>query len=615
MLMGAILVALLVAFVPTRNFNWFVTADPWSPAICYFAADTSSSIDGFPSPPAYKGKATPAFQSMLFSMALLIYGTFSRCTKIFTHVSMTLRSAIRRPISRVIQKPVRWVISHGKRRSNASSIHFKRRREFWFYLIQCPVMASFYTLRFLADFLGSMYFEVCLSHLGQGWNLTTRQLFGLVWTLTWGSLKVLAARDSLRGGAGKPFDPSERFASALSHRIDEDQWSFGQVLSVLLLVMPLWNLIERLVSAVKEETKCIPQGAATQSPAGCLFEEIPSPASDNPSSLSSNHFTTVSGLCPCIFGAAFITWLFAIRFMINVSGDSASQLYVDFALTGLSGSILNYWIYSDGALIIVVLGLPLSCFIVFTIGLSLDPWLRRPIRPHAILLHEAVFQPKKFVHSGDLLADGSFLTHTGQVFGMRFVADDAESMTSWCQRLTTTINKGCERALFNKESTWALHSSAVDKCSRTYMQAAFDFTFSFRPMCSRSRRRARDGRRATLEAPDHPLRPTTPKLPDREVRQAAGTDRLAVDRSHAVYKSRDPSTPNLAETGHGRAELLRRQGLRSDGLDAFEGIAGIMIDSSEDVHTYKDRPRQSIDKNRAIEAEGLAEIEHLKQKS
>lgn len=161
--MAATLVGLLVALVPTAYFNWYITATPWSPAMCYFGASvdtTSARFSNFGNDRSvYLAKGLPAFDSMVVSLITITCGVVLRCSKIFGHASGAIRSCVRQPLSNFMQRFILWTMWRSRQWPNATAIRSKRHQA-CFYLVTRPAIAFFFTLRFFADLLGSMLFEV-----------------------------------------------------------------------------------------------------------------------------------------------------------------------------------------------------------------------------------------------------------------------------------------------------------------------------------------------------------------------------------------------------------------------------------------------------------------------
>ncbi|RDA86943.1 hypothetical protein CP532_1849 [Ophiocordyceps camponoti-leonardi (nom. inval.)] len=363
LLMALTLVALLVALTPTAYFSWFFFAVPWSPAVCYFGTGVDPSSVPFWNGGAFKNRDSPSFQSMMFSIVLLVYGAVVRCSTTFRKLSFALRVRVRRPVSRGLQKPILWIMVRGGRWPRSGMSRYSKTQDLWFYVVQPLVMALFFTLRLMLDLFGSMLFE----------------LYWLIGALAWGSLKLWAARDSLRGDSRVAFG---RYNSVLSRLNEEDQWSFGQTLAVLLLALPVWSLVETLFfEARKKETTqsnfsshhlpntMLPPPAATQQLQQHHHLQQETTETGNPTAelLMATHFASAPGLGPCILGVTTVACVLANMFMRGVPMDANAAMWPgvnDMATV----SVLEFWIFEDGALAYLVLALPLSCFVVFFTG-------------------------------------------------------------------------------------------------------------------------------------------------------------------------------------------------------------------------------------------------------
>lgn len=176
-LMLLLLALLLVALFPTGFFNWS-ESDPVvynstqiaHPAVCYLDSSIGRRLwdelyrDPFIDSPRYSWRAqhletTAAFQAMVFSMILLIFGVVARSIKIMKPLSYTISFHIRRPLSLFFRRK----LDHLRRHSTllASSGKGFRAGIGWtiFYIALTPFLAS----RLLLDLYASGLAEVRVS--------------------------------------------------------------------------------------------------------------------------------------------------------------------------------------------------------------------------------------------------------------------------------------------------------------------------------------------------------------------------------------------------------------------------------------------------------------------
>ncbi|ROW03022.1 hypothetical protein VMCG_05817 [Cytospora schulzeri] len=240
-LMVILLIVLMVAAVPTGFFNWFsVEGETWdwedgcrrtmdgttlataaiqsSPAICFLdielgrqnyhrAANYSFYVCGqvFKSSENNKQSLgnTAALQAMVVSVVLLALGFISRSVKLFKSMSMTVDRGFRQPVSNLAQRFLT------KLAGDPSQPTAQRRRT----LVVNPFLAAFLALRLNFDLFSSMLAE----------------LYGLLILLLWGTMRLDIARS----------DVPQEIRGDLT---ESNQWSFGQILSALLLIAPVWSM-------------------------------------------------------------------------------------------------------------------------------------------------------------------------------------------------------------------------------------------------------------------------------------------------------------------------------------------------------------------------------------
>ncbi|KAF4421037.1 hypothetical protein CGGC5_v016139 [Colletotrichum fructicola Nara gc5] len=215
-LMSLLLILLLVGIVPTgffslrnRNFS--------SPAVCYFDLkygfwrfkETLSQSDF----PEMQLERTPAYQAMVYSMVLLVLGFGTRSMKLLHPLSRTFKLNVRQPTSRRVRRLLTDFAN-----TPASS---ERGKLLKIELIFKPALAGFFMVRLTSDFFSSSLFEV----------------YWLCVILVWGTIKVLGTRNELLGLIVTAVDEDQ-----LTLAEAENQWTFGQILPVILLFGPVFTI-------------------------------------------------------------------------------------------------------------------------------------------------------------------------------------------------------------------------------------------------------------------------------------------------------------------------------------------------------------------------------------
>ncbi|KAF4888649.1 hypothetical protein CGCVW01_v014482 [Colletotrichum viniferum] len=241
-LMFLLLILLLVGIVPTgffslRNKNFS------SPAVCYFDLkygfwrfkETLSQSDF----PEMQLERTPAYQAMVYSMVLLVLGFGTRSMKLLHPLSRTIKLNVRQPTSRRVRRLLTDFAN-----TPASS---ERRKLLKTELILKPALAGFFMVRLTSDFFSSSLFEVRESEYpsnrdelaDSGLN---NKVYWLCVILVWGTIKVLGTRNELLGLIVTAVDEDQ-----LTLAEAENQWTFGQILPVILLFGPVFTIFGTFV--------------------------------------------------------------------------------------------------------------------------------------------------------------------------------------------------------------------------------------------------------------------------------------------------------------------------------------------------------------------------------
>ncbi|KAI0149420.1 hypothetical protein BJ166DRAFT_63179 [Pestalotiopsis sp. NC0098] len=228
-LMSALFLLLLVALVPTGRFAWNATPlvqllhsdrgdeeARWSTggissnALCYFpgangeAAATSGDHE------------TVASHLMMFSVLLLSHGFLNRTLKLFRPVSRVLTQGIRQPLSNLLQTVLSKTIPRGNYFNSAVNTSSptswqKVWRAVGFHVVFPQTLSLFIVLRFHLDLYVSMLGEI----------------YWLTMTMAWGLMQLIKTRSQ----------PDPAFLKL------ENQWTFGQIIPVVLLAAPILTTV------------------------------------------------------------------------------------------------------------------------------------------------------------------------------------------------------------------------------------------------------------------------------------------------------------------------------------------------------------------------------------
>ncbi|KAH6637168.1 hypothetical protein F5144DRAFT_208057 [Chaetomium tenue] len=445
-LLTLILLAMLItAIVPTAYFRWSsmgITSDDRKgtltrselqalPAACflrstaatflwdsqYCPADGSSS-NIYPSPCTFEtsflGDNGP-YQSAVFSITLLIFTFVTRTIKLFNPLSALASRFLTRPVSRLLHRTLLWLSRSQRRDPDLSQAAWPTllRQKLLFRLVTRPVLALLLMLRLQVDLFSSMLSE----------------LFWLMCILAWGTVKLLSSRNTLD-------------TQILE---EETQWTYGQILPVLLLVMPVLGV----AGTLSVETK--PKLAAAAAAVVVVPSQPPATTRDSTSSgrgvrllrrqlsvdslemtdMTGDHVsvsaaegnpgssTTAPDLKrllsrdsldmtdghddPAAHGAP--DWLvrnYYDSFWANycIGGECAVIFAYGIILfsvvfnfgdgMGLASqfNLLQFW-FSEFAGVYSLVTVPLACFATFLVGLGMDKWLQAPgSRPgkHVVML-------------------------------------------------------------------------------------------------------------------------------------------------------------------------------------------------------------------------------------
>ncbi|KFY08186.1 hypothetical protein V492_06453 [Pseudogymnoascus sp. VKM F-4246] len=254
-LMLALMLMVAVALVPTSWDCGMPTSTmappffPGSPAKCclsraptfkgtYASGDDLKSVD------------KSNFMTMLLSEVLLISSTLTRVIKLFRRSSEFAITWLRHKPARMC----RHVTKELEERYDNSNLKSAR----GMYIAgHCAIMAFMAFARAIYDFVDSILFEIL-------W---------LLFALSWGTIRIYKDRKAVDDdSAAKP-------ESIKDFVLQENSWGFGQLIPTLLLILPLFSLIEGIIATLKHQpTDSVDDIAATideaQLPHTLLKEEL-----------------------------------------------------------------------------------------------------------------------------------------------------------------------------------------------------------------------------------------------------------------------------------------------------------------------------------------------------
>ncbi|CAG7936484.1 unnamed protein product [Penicillium salamii] len=210
--MFVLVVLLILAFLPTANYRWqygYSAKSTGHPALQVYAICYLRPVQR-PDPARNHMYASvdnghafsdSSIMAMSISIVLLFVGFVCRVLKMHQSLSYFFARTIRGSISRMLSKPLRtiegWCVT-------PSFLHSLQRL-----LLYRPLLALFLTLRILVETWNSMFFEV----------------WWLIISFIWGVQRLFSA-------------------VRLCANREDIEWSFGQVMSIALLAVPLVTVFE-----------------------------------------------------------------------------------------------------------------------------------------------------------------------------------------------------------------------------------------------------------------------------------------------------------------------------------------------------------------------------------
>lgn len=233
--MAALAILELIGLGPTGNYQWAFCSN-CQHLSNLFSLPKGSDVDDRNATPAPNDYAicfmsiTPttngAFPSMVVSIMLILFGFGTRVTKLYKPLSVGVFGRLRACLSRGCRRLLRHVYIYSSSGPN------KKKTLRWNFLY-LPLLSIFLMGRLLLDQWCSLYLEVILSKTSvQRVSLINlKQVFWLIVSFTWGIIHVNhIIRQPEVFGIPVPDDTYD--------------WSFGQVVSVLLLIAPAVSILE-----------------------------------------------------------------------------------------------------------------------------------------------------------------------------------------------------------------------------------------------------------------------------------------------------------------------------------------------------------------------------------
>lgn len=222
-LMLLLIIMLVTAMDPTGRYAWVFAMD-WSAypdnsspqpndyAICWFSTRH----------PAYPSEA---LVPMVVLVLLAGLGFIIRVIKLHKPLS-DMMVKMREFTSQCLRRPL-WVLYRWKARPRGL-------RRLTGNIIYYPALASFLSLRLIADHFSSMFFEVSF-YVIASIHINIYQVYWLLAGFLIGLWSSLGALNVLYPDP----DFMDLFEGASSNK-----WSFGQVMPIILLALPLVNILE-----------------------------------------------------------------------------------------------------------------------------------------------------------------------------------------------------------------------------------------------------------------------------------------------------------------------------------------------------------------------------------
>ena len=406
-LMTLLFTLVLAGLIPTGYFDWnseivFSAARPGDPAICFFPTNNRRGMfdHDFCRPFGMEfldcAIAGPgSAQSMIFSVCLLAYGYCTRSIKLYKPWSRAIHSCIRDPLSQLYRntlfKAAKW--------GDASTSSVQLGKNLFTRLISVPALAFFLSIRVLLDLATSTLAEVY-------W-------LGLV--LIWGTFRLIGARNF----NGMPPGVIE----------DENQWTFGQLLPVLLLLSPIFNTFGLFLSKTQKVTnpsamETVEMGSESESSRALhkrpnditrplTRSQISRLATMDVSPESwTDHDYYASKWMPACVGPICLAFFYlpglAAGFLFSIAGHLRPQV-----------TLLRFWVTDFGGIWFVVLGIPQSTMFAIMLGMGLEWWFKEKENPRG----------RQWLHL--MFSTFSMMIYTSALFYFSLLLPDTRITTDW----------------------------------------------------------------------------------------------------------------------------------------------------------------------------------------
>ena len=200
------------------------------PAYCLLHPPTMTQ--GLEEAPAY-GHVQYNAAYIAIALAFLMVSYLTRIIQLFPKATDTVRTTFRTRPSNALKR----CLSQSRDRV---SCPFGRWDKTWSIVVHQSLLSIYCLLKVAADLYGSVLWEVCCCSLFSAGILLAdgRQITWLALALAWGTICVLRDRGSEDSSIGN-----------LTSLVDqEDAWGFGQVISVMLLALPIVSFSEVIYS-------------------------------------------------------------------------------------------------------------------------------------------------------------------------------------------------------------------------------------------------------------------------------------------------------------------------------------------------------------------------------
>lgn len=220
--MFTLLLILIVAMIPTGHFNWDALIHiPYMPTTSMDAAPSANATCYFNT--NFQDNAYQAKNAMVISILLLALGFTTRLFKLHHKVFCFKIESI----SRYIVEIVLYSASFFHRFFGTSTVEDR--------FVSNMVVAAHMTVCVWIDLYTSMASDVRSSSLILVWIFYWHkfEVYWLIVSLTWGTIKITDLLTLL--------DRSKK---------QDNTWTFGQVLPVVLLSLPMISLLEHFLNSV-----------------------------------------------------------------------------------------------------------------------------------------------------------------------------------------------------------------------------------------------------------------------------------------------------------------------------------------------------------------------------